>query len=52
MDLKQARSSRHCPTKEDVSVLFKILKKASPVRANALSQTFRFRKISQQSKLS
>ncbi len=47
MGIKQARASRHCPTKEDVGVLFKILKKASPLRANALSQTFRFRKISQ-----
>lgn len=45
MDLKQARMSRHCPTKEDVIVLFKILKKANPRKANALAQTFKFRKI-------
>jgi len=45
MDLKQARSSRLCPTKEDVVILFKILKKASPSKAEELSLTFKFRKL-------
>ena len=46
MNLKQARMSRLCPTREDVVVLFKILKKANPLKAQRLSETFKFRKIS------
>lgn len=45
MDLRQAKMSRLCPTREDVVILFKILKKANPSLANTLSESFKFRKI-------
>jgi hypothetical protein len=45
MDLKQAKISKLVPTREDVVILFKILKKANPSVANTLSESFKFRKI-------
>lgn len=45
MDLKQARHAKYCPRREDVVVLFQILRKADPKKAQQLSQTFKFRKI-------
>ncbi len=45
MDLKQAKASKLVPTKADVVILFKMLKKSNPLRARQLSETFKFRKI-------
>lgn len=45
MNLKQARISKLVPTRGDVVILFRVLKKANPSKANSLSQTFKFRKI-------
>jgi hypothetical protein len=45
MDLRQARMSKSCPTKEDVHILFGILRRVNPKKADSIAQTFKFRKI-------